>query len=181
VPLTVENGTGLVDAESFISVADASTRHTAFGNAAWAALASDTVREQLLRQATAKMEGEYRLRWNGTRISTTQALSWPRYDVPIKDAPGQFGGAMNGYGVGSYYPNNTVPADVANACADLALRAITGPLTPDTERAVKREKVGPLETEYEPGSIQSTRFDAVENMLRPYLKDAGMFLPVTRA
>lgn len=176
MPLIVENGTGLANAESYISVADATTYHANRGNAAWAALASDTVREQMLRKATDYMEAEYRDRWGGYRVTVTQALSWPRYEVPIKDAASFYGA------LGSYYASDAVPAIVANACAELALRAAAAELMPDTERAVSRETVGPITVEYEAGSLQATQFDLVENMLRPFFKaGGGMFLPVTRA
>lgn len=172
MPLIVEDGTGLADAESYISVADATVYHAARGNAAWAALASDTLREQYLRRATDYMHASYDSRWAGYRVKTTQALSWPRNEVPIKDAS-SFGFA--------YWANDAVPAIVANACAELALRAVSGELMPDLERAVRRERVGPIDTEYEPGALQSTRFEAVDNMLRPFFRSmSGMFLPVVR-
>ena len=82
--LIVEDGSIVTGAESYISVADASTYHTARGNAAWAALASDAVREQCLRKATDYMEQVYRSRWQGCRVGETQALSWPRYDVEVE-------------------------------------------------------------------------------------------------
>jgi hypothetical protein len=175
VALIVEDGTGLANAESFISVADATTYHAARGNAAWAALASDTIREQCLRKATDYMEAVYRLRWSGYRTGTIQVLSWPRYAVPRKDYA-----VFAGHALTSYYASDAVPATVANACAELALRAATGELSPDIERAVSRETIGPITVEYEKGSLQSKRFEAVDNMLMPFFKAVGMFLPVTR-
>lgn len=172
--LIVETGQAGVDSESYISVAAATAYHVARGNTAWAAVATDTLREQYLRRATDYMQQEYGERWAGYRVSTTQALAWPRYGVPIKDY------SSSAYPLGSYWPSNSVPTIVANACAELALRAISGSLSPDLERAVRREKVGPIETEYEPGSLQSTRFDAVDNMLAPLMKRLGLFLPVER-
>jgi hypothetical protein len=177
VALTVEDGTGLADADSYISLVDALAYHTARSNSAWALLANDTLRESYLRRAVDYMQQQYFSRWAGYRKTTTQALDWPRYEVPIKDSPGSYGYTV---GFGSYYSSDSVPTLVANACAELALRASTGELSPDLERAIRREKVGPIDTEYEPGSIQSTRFEAVDNMLRPFFKATGMFLPVTR-
>lgn len=165
--LVVEDGTGKADAESFISVAAASTRHTALGNAAWAAAASDTVREQALRRATQYMEQAWRLRWKGTRASETQALSWPRYiNVPID---------------GFYIDSDEVPATIANACADLALRALSDDLNADQTQAIKREKVGPLETEYSEFSPQAVRFRSIDMMLAPYLTGTGANMRLERA
>jgi hypothetical protein len=173
--LIVEDGTGKADAESYIAVADATTYHANRGNTAWSALASDTVREQLLRQAADFMVQEYRARWAGSRIGITQRLDWPRYDVPIKDAP-------TGYGTfAAVYPYDEVPEAVRNACAELALKAASGPLRADVTPPVVREKVGPLEVEYAEGARQTTVYLTVDNMLEPFFKDGGGTIPVVRA
>lgn len=160
--LIVEDGTGRADAESFISVADATAFHAARGNAAWAAIASDAEREQLLRRAADYMEQVYRDMWAGYRMTNTQALSWPRYEVPIKDSPGGYGSMP------SYYPYDAVPRLVAQACAVLALRALTGDLEPDLDAQVKRKSVGPLDVEYYEKPLQPKRPRAVDEMLKPF-------------
>ncbi|MBT2326118.1 hypothetical protein J7E62_27700 [Variovorax paradoxus] len=164
--IVVESGAGLSNAESYVSVADATTYHAARGNAAWGLLASDTIREQLLRKAVDYMTQAYGQRWKGERINSTQALDWPRYDV-----------VANGY----YVPSDSVPLGVAHACAELALRAATVSLAPDVTRLKKRVKVGPIETEYEPGSSALPRFTAVDNMLAAYLGGGSMMVAVVRA
>ncbi|TFW15964.1 DnaT-like ssDNA-binding protein [Duganella callida] len=160
--MLTETGTGLPNAESYISVADATAHHAAMGNAAWAALASDDLREQALRRATAYMQQTYRARWKGMRTTSSQALDWPRYDVELDDV---------GYGrYASILPSNVVPAEVRTACADLALRAATGvELSPDLDRTITRETVGPITTEYENGAPEAPRFRSVDRMLAPYL------------
>jgi len=156
--LEVEDGTGKATAESFISVTDASTYHTARGNAAWAALASDTVREQCLRKATDYMEQVYRSRWQGCRVGETQALSWPRYSVVVE---------------GYLVDDASVPEIVKRACAELALRASAADLNPDLTQGVAREKVGQIEVEYDKASPQFTRYRAIDALLSPYLKAGG--------
>ena len=79
--LICEDGSGKSDSESYISVADASSYHTARGNTAWAALATDALREAALRRATDYMRQAYRSRWQGYKVNEDQALDWPRYDV----------------------------------------------------------------------------------------------------
>jgi hypothetical protein len=174
VSLIVEDGTGLAGAESYISVVNATAYHAARGNAAWAALASDTVREQLLRKATDYMLQVYRPRWAGVRTTSTQALDWPRYNVPMRDGPGGLGC------VATYYANNTVPAAVANACAELALKANSGDLTPDLSQAVKSEKIGQIETVYQDYSAATKTYRAMDNLLAPLLANGGG-LRVSRA
>lgn len=163
--LIVENGEGLANAESYISVADADARHAAFGNSAWTG--ATAVKEAALRRATAYMLQAYRDRWQGYRRLVSQALDWPRVDVVV-DAI-------------SYVGADAVPSDIANACADLALRALSDDLNADMERAVVREKIGPIETEYDPASPQAKRFRAVDMMLAPYLKGSSAMATLVRS
>lgn len=156
--LVTEDGTGLSNAESLCSVAVADARHTALGNTAWTG--ADAVKEAALRRATQYMMQRYRTQWKGTRLLRAQALDWPRYGV-IRD--------------GIYdVDTNIVPDEVANACADLALRALSDDLAPDQARVAIREKVGPLETEYSPFASQSVAYVAIDRALRPFLRGGGM-------
>lgn len=165
--LIVEDGSGLSNSESYISVADASTYHANRGNAAWAAL-TVPAQEQALRQATDYMLQVYRDRWTGYRrvVNPMQALDWPRYGVEVDHFPVLY---------------TIVPADVANACAELALKASTGALAPDLTQGVIRKKVGPIETEYNRGTPQYTRYRAIELRLAPYLQSSGSFARLARA
>lgn len=168
--IVVEDGTGRADAETYCSVAFATAYHAARGNAAWGLLTDDTVREQMLRRATDYMEAIYRPGWAGVRMLTAQALSWPRYGVPIKDVM-----------ILQYYPNNTVPAAVAHACAELALRAIKGELAPDIGPLKKRVKVAVIETEYVIGATPYVRFRAVDRMLDPFMSGTAGNIALVRA
>ncbi len=162
--LIVEDGTGLANAESYIAVADADARHAALGNSGWTG--SDTVKEAALRRATQFMEQAYRSIWKGTRLTRVQALSWPRY-----------GATVDGYDLAS----NVVPTEIANACADLALRGLTADLNADQTRGIVREKVGPLETEYDRNSPQGTRYRSVDMILAPFLKGSSAMVGLVRA
>lgn len=148
--LIVEDGTGLADAETYASLADALTyltrrqRHTD-----WAAV-SDELKEAYLVTATDWIDCRFSY-LNGVLVST-QALGFPRTG-----------------GVG-------LPVAVKNACIELADRARTVSLMPDpTHDAGGRvlrsaKKVGPIakETEYASGAIPLPAFPAVERMLAPY-------------
>ena len=156
--LIVEDGSIVTGAESYISVADASTYHTARGNTAWAALTTDALREAALRRATDYMRQAYRSRWQGYKVNEDQALDWPRYDVVVE-----------GYAI----DDEIVPTEIKNACAELALKAATADLLADQSQGVVREKVGPIEVEYDKSSPQSTRYKAIDAILSPYLKAGG--------
>lgn len=160
--LIVEDGTAKSDAESYISAADADTYHAIRANTAWAALSTPT-KEALLRKATDYMLQVYRLQWAGKRTSTTQALDWPRWNVPKPDV---------GFLL-SYYPNNTVPAEVARACAELALKANSGDLTPDLGQQIKSETIGPITTVYQDYSAATKTYRAIDNLLAPFLAAQG--------
>lgn len=152
--IVIEDGTGLSTAESYISVADATTYFTARAVTAWGALATDALREAALRKATEYMD--YHYDWRGERVTpTVQALDWPRSGVVVD---------------GNYIESDEIPEAIKRACAELALKASAGDLYPDLERQTRREKVGPIEVEYEPGSFQNTRYAAIDAMLKDYVK-----------
>lgn len=165
--LVHEDGTGKTDAESFISVADADTRRTNLGSDAGWTAATTAQKEAALRKGTEYMEQAYRSRWKGNRHTTDQALSWPRNSVVV-----------DGFVV---IDSDVVPAEVKNACADLALKALDEALAPDLERGVIREKVGPIETEYDRGSPQAKRFRAIDLMLAPFLTGGAGMARLVRA
>jgi hypothetical protein len=167
VSLIVEDGTGLANAESYISAANADTYHSNRANTAWAALSTPT-KEALLRKATDYMLEVYRPRWSGNRATTTQALDWPRFNVPMRDGPSAAGGTWV-----AYYPLNSVPPAVVNACAELALRANSGDLTPDLSQAIKSEKIGQIETVYQDYSAATKTYRAIDNLLSPLLAAGG--------
>lgn len=134
--LVVEDGTGLPNANAYISVAYANEYFASRGNAAWAAITDEATKENAIINATEYLD----VRWvfSGDILNEEQALSFPRIDLP-RCARGA-----------------TFPEPVKKATAEYAVRALTGPLAPDPSVdpsgfAVKRkkEKVGPIEEETE--------------------------------
>jgi hypothetical protein len=173
--IVIEDGTGKPNAESYASVAFATAYHSDRGNAAWAALSSDIIREQLLRKATGYMEQVYRARWKSFRVTITQSLSWPRAWVPVIDAP-------SGYGAGpTYVANNIVPIEVQQACAELALIASTADLAPALPRPTVRERVGDIDVEYNRYAPEFTRYRAVDMLLGPLLTGSAVSSQLIRA
>lgn len=149
----VEDGSGKADANSYSSVADADAYFSLRGNSAWAAL-NTAAKEAALVLATDYIEATYRSAWLGYRISATQALSWPRSSVEID---------------GFIVPANVVPAAVANACIELAVRASAESLIVDLGQQVVREKVDVLEVEYSKNSDATKRYPVASRLLNPYL------------
>jgi hypothetical protein len=160
--LIIEAGAGLPSADSYASVAAADARCVALGVTDWAPR-SESEKEVALRRATQFMLANYRKRWAGRRVYQAQALDWPRWNVVVDDFP---------------VLSTIVPVEVVNACIDLAVRAARGEeLLPDLETGnnqVKRDKTGPLETEYfENNTDAAARFVAIDATLEPFFGAAG--------
>ncbi len=163
--IIVEDGTGLANAESYVSVVDANTYHSKIGNDAWADL-DTSVKEQLLRKATDYMVAQYRLQYAGYRRYSTQSLDWPRLYVPLIDS-------LSANVFPQYVDFDIVPATVKNACAELALKAYTAILMQDLTQGVIREKVDVIEVEYDKFSPQQTRYEQIDAMLSIFFKQQG--------
>lgn len=133
--ITVEDGTGLANADAYASVAEYKAYHAKRGRDESAV--TDAVIEAALVKATDYIDQRFRFR--GYRLNpTVQALQWPREG--ILDAEG--------------YEVAALPAAVKSATIEYAYRAKSTDLwnTPSTDSygmlTSKREKVGPIETEY---------------------------------
>lgn len=144
--LIVEDGSGLPNAEAYISVEDADAYFSVRGNAAWAALGTPQ-KEAALRLGADYMGAVYGPKWCGKRLTDAQALDWPR--------TGREG----------------VPEAVRRANAELAVRASAGPLMGDQGAAVQSETVGPISVTYAKGNTGAVRYAVVDASL----KAAGLF------
>lgn len=135
--LTVEDGTGLANADSYVSVSAADTYHAAYGApAAWTA-ANTATKEGALRLATQYLDAMYGSRWFGRRINQTMSLDWPRYGVTDSD--------------GWEVVSTAVPHQVESATAYVALKVVQGDtLLPDVATAAnvtsESVTVGPITT-----------------------------------
>ena len=95
--LVVESGVGLADADSFISLEGARAFASKYGITL---PADDAAAEVALRQGCQYVELQQKC-FSGSRLTTTQALSWPRT------------GATNAYGV--EYSDGDMPAQLGYA------------------------------------------------------------------
>lgn len=132
---TVEDGTGLADANAYISVAFADTYFLDRGNATWAAaLTAD--KESAIVRSTDYLDKRFGLKYKGVKESSAQGLEWPR------------AGAIDNDG----YLFDDVPRNLEKATAEYAVRALSLVLAPDNSNSgvkTTRKKVGPIETEDE--------------------------------
>lgn len=131
--LTVEDGTGYANADSYVSVAEADGYHSALGNEAWAALEPGR-KEVLLRRATNYISDVYRTAFAGAPAKAGQSLAWPRIPQTVLERP--------------LVPLASVPRGVREATIELALIADKTELLPNPKRLKKSVKIGPLAVEY---------------------------------
>lgn len=136
---TVEDGTGLPDANSYSTVEYADVYFDERGITAWAG--DDTQKQAWLIQATDYIEQVFGARFVGTKKTVEQALSWPRINAVARD--------------GAELADDIVPSSLVRACCQYALRAIQGPLMPDPLVSAEgynvvttRKKIGPIEKEF---------------------------------
>lgn len=149
----VEDGTGLTNATSYVSVSDAIAYFADSGNQAWVGKEGDPLLEQALVRATRYIDNEYRGRWLGVKASSAQALAWPRTQV------------IDGDG----YTVTGLPVAVIAATCEAAdvERATPGALSAPLDRggAIKREKAGPVEVEYMDTAARRTVYSAINGLL----------------
>lgn len=128
--LIIEDGNEVANANSYVSVVDAKIYMTNRG----VTLPSDALIEQYLILAMDYIESKAS-RFQGTKTTTSQSLQWPRNDVYID---------------GTLLSNSTIPSELIDAETRLCLEQVNGVnILPTMEGAfIKRDKVGPIETEY---------------------------------
>ncbi|MFG1317587.1 DnaT-like ssDNA-binding protein [Xanthobacter autotrophicus] len=167
--LIVEDGTGIAGAESYAAVAYADAYWAARPQdalaAAWAA-ATEASKEGALRAASAYLDAIYGASYRGIRKGWEQGLEWPR--TGGLDAAGS---SLPVLGPGNV-PLPALPPMLKRGAAELAPRALSGPLALDADRGgrVKREKLeGAVEIEYFDGAPAETSYGVVTGMLGPIL------------
>ena len=156
--LVVEDGTGLSNADSYVSVEEADAYHLLYGNDEWATLAN---KEVLLRRASRDIDLMFGTRYQSRPFLTTQSLLWPR--IPYYSSP--------------YVEVIGVSQTLKNAVMELALiEATTDVLGPDDFSGnikSSTKKVGDLEKSVEYFGPNGT---SVSNKLtKVYALMSGLF------
>lgn len=161
---TVEDGTGLADANAYAAVAFVDSYHSDRGNATWTG--TSIVKEQAIIRATDYVERRFGLDFIGNKeFPDVQALSFPRINLYDRE----------GYAV------EGVPTKLKQAIAEYALRALSADLLADPASTDKittlREKIGPIETEtrYSENLVgyDLPEYPAADALLAEYLASRG--------
>jgi len=167
VALIVEDGTGKSDAESYLSVADATTYAGKYG---LTFSGTSTQQEEALRLATQYLDARFNTLWLGERSNEKQALDWPRRALLDAD--------------GFLISSTAMPQALKDATAELAIKARSETLMPDVSDpgtiASEDVQVGDLRvaTSYHGGRSQFKLYRKVDGLLRDLVLSGAR---VTRA
>ncbi len=172
--LTVEDGTGVAAAESYISVADFDT-YWALRTldvtyiAAGLATATTTQKEEALRISAQELDAENHDNWKGNKATAAQGLDWPRFNAFDAD--------------GHAFDSTTVPTELEALLSERAARYIANVATgllPDTAAPVggimrEKLKAGPVEldTTFSGGASQSQQFQKLDTLLGYLIDNDG--------
>lgn len=158
--LVVEDGTGLVNASSYISISFADTYHRDRANTTWAA-GDFGARESAILKATEYIDSQWVFQGTTTFPQTPQALQFPRTGMVNEE--------------GCLVDAESLPLGLQRATAEMALSILTnsGDVSPATVTGgakKRRERVGVLESELEFDAHEgSTFFPRVSRLLAPFI------------
>lgn len=163
VTVTVEDGTGRADANSYASVEAADAY---FGSrprsTAWKGLTAEA-KARLLIHATRLLDASFA--WSGRKLNCSQALEFPRY-------PEEFDA-------------QELPGSVVYAACELALLLNASDITGDSSNAqFSKIEVGPIKLEMTPQASQPAQIPSfIRNLVAGYgsLRGAGMSVKLARA
>jgi hypothetical protein len=154
--LVIEDGSGLANAQSYVTIVDVANYAAAFG------LTPPTSPNAAIMTAMRYLEGMFYDRWVGVKKTENQALSWPRAYATKRD----------GWAV----PESTIPNEVKNAVCALAIRVGNGEdITPDITAAskTKKEQIGPIMVEYADFAPTYPTFVDIEFTLKSVVRPRG--------
>lgn len=155
--LIVEDGTGMPDAESYVSVSEADMYHTKMANTVWTESSDVAKKEAMLRRAVRYLDGAYGVRTNGDPKNVDQALIFPQVGATYMD--------------GREVPEDSVPQVWKDAQCEAALLALQGVDLATTISAgprLKRKKTDVLEKEwFEDSYVNQPFFGWLDVLLAP--------------
>lgn len=136
-----------VGTDTYVSLTDANTFWTNFGGGTNWAAASDTNKEQALREATIFVDRSYR--WIGEHPHTvSQLLAWPRLNAWDKQGRIRTG----------------IPQEIKDAVSWLANEALGGQLRPARKRGGRIDSItaGSVKVQYQPGAPANSTYEYVD-------------------
>jgi len=157
--ITVEDGTGLAAANSYVSLAEADAYFSDRENAAWDG-ADDDAKAAALVRGTAALDGMYGGRWPGARYTDLQGLDWPRSGAWDRDG----------------YPLAGLPRKIKDAACEAALIELgsAGALSKKSDTGLAELTVGPITKKWLSGSgAAQTAYPAIKQALARIVRGGG--------
>lgn len=137
--LIVEDGTGLENSDSYISVLDADAYLAMYGSPDSWTTASEATKQVALRNATRYLDSA--IRWPSKKLSTEQSLQWPR--EPFYDLNGNY--------------VEDIPKEIPEVTAELAAIHLDDNLyTLNSSFGVRSESWGDSSVEYAGFRVSAT-------------------------
>lgn len=163
--LTVEDGTGIAGADSFVELAEIASFASARGYT-WPNSASESVQEQAARRAADYLRNERRFAYKGTRKTALQTLPYPRTGVVERG--------------GLSISDSVIPWRLKEAQCRLTIRIVAFyttvgllDLQPDLARGgrIQSTTVDVISTTYFDDAPSETQLVDIMGVLEPLLKD----------
>lgn len=162
--LVVEDGTAKANSNAYVDVATATAYASDRNYTAWPGY-STQVKEAAIIAASFYLDTRYI--FIGQRVSSSQAMSWPRVGASDRSE-------------GVDYASNVIPLSLRRAVMELAVKAAAGlDLMPDLSHGgqVKSETVGPISVTYMDNADPTTKFmvtGLLKGLVRPDDPTYGM-------
>jgi hypothetical protein len=153
--MTVEDGTGLPNATSYVRLEEADAYHAERGNSRWAE-AEEAAKSAALVRACDWLERAYGQLWPGSKMGALQRLSFPRCEF-------------------ENIACSEIPSWIKEAQCEAALLELTEPgilsSDPSEGGALLREREGEVERFYAPGPGSVRRFSQVHRLLAGHIRN----------
>ncbi len=161
--LVVESGTGSSTADAYWSQANVLTYHTdrnqlGTGTDLWDSTLTSDQLDAAIRRGAAFIDARIRLSAKGRKLSSTQALVFPRTGINDED----------GFTVAS----DSVPLGVRQAMAE-ASRTVTTTQGVSSAQSIKRVKAGSVEVEFGNFKVSRKVLSMIDELLAPYMRAGG--------
>lgn len=159
ITITVEDGSRVTGANSYVTVSGCDAYLEKYGEATWSAsTVTTTMKQNALLKAMRYLD---HLSWKGTKYTSTQTTSWPRSGVVDG----------NGYELDEDF----VPPEVVAAQCELALRSLPSSsikLQPDLPRGGRESatSMGSIAISYQSAAPPRAVITVVEDILKGLLK-----------
>lgn len=175
MPVTIDNAVGGSASNAFVTLAElTSYMEGRLNSTAFDSATTDT-KNRAIVEATRELSN---LTWKGSRVTDTQALSWPRQWVQNPDIP---------YLAANYYATDAIPQRVKDATMELAfqfLSAGTSDLAAlDATDGILSKTTDVLSTTYADPSRRKKgleRFPRVMDLIRPLIDGSGLMATLVR-